>query len=276
VESEQDRNTQRSTLPVDHFHKKSSARVWDYWLGGTDNYQVDRAAGDEFTRLYPDIIDTAQHFRQFLTRAVGYLAGRAKVRQFLDIGTGLPGPPGIRHTHEVAQSVAPTSKIVYVDNDPLVLLYASAWLSNTTPQGTTDYLHADVRDPDQLLAGARATLDFTRPVAVMLLGILGHAAQTFEQMYTITRALVDAVPSGSYLILGDGAETGHPGFREASRRHRYHLRRLDEFRACLIGLEIIEPGLVPVNHWRPATQIAARTALRSFVAVARKPVSHQF
>jgi hypothetical protein len=272
MDGEQSGRTQPSTLPADHFRKKSSARVWDYWLGGTDNYPVDRAAGDEFTRLYPDIIDTAQHCRQFLTRVVTYLAGEAGVRQFLDIGTGLPGPPGIRHTHEVAQSVAPTSKIVYVDNDPLVLLYASAWLTNTTPQGSTGYLHADVRDPDQLVTGAHATLDFSAPIAVILQGILGHAASTFEQMYTITRALLDAVPSGSYLILGDGADTGHPGFREACRRHQYHLRRLDEFRACLIGLEVIEPGLVPVDRWRPApTQTAARTPLRSVVAVARKP-----
>ena len=142
-----------------------SARVWNYWLGGKDNFPVDRAAGDQFREIFPEIVDAARASRGFLTQAVRYLAGEAGIRQFLDVGTGLPT---VDNTHEVAQRVAPDSRIVYVDNDPLVLVHARALLTST-PQGVTDYIDADLRDPDKILQGAAETLDFTQPVAITLL-----------------------------------------------------------------------------------------------------------
>jgi hypothetical protein len=147
-----------------------SARVWNYWLGGKDNYPVDRAAGEQFREIFPEIVDAARTSRQFLTRAVRYLAGVAGIRQFLDVGTGLPTAD---NTHEVAQRVAPDSRIVYVDNDPLVLTHARALLTST-PQGVTENIDADVREPDKIVLAAAKTLDFTQPTALMLLGILGH------------------------------------------------------------------------------------------------------
>src|SRR5882724_10813124 len=147
-----------------------SARIWDYWLGGKDNYPIDREVGDRIADMLPDIVTHARADRMFLGRAVRYLAGEAGIRQFLDIGTGLPT---VDNTHEVAQRVAPESRIVYVDNDPLVLSYARALLTST-PEGTTRYIDADLHDPDKILAGAAGTLDFSQPVAVIMLGILGH------------------------------------------------------------------------------------------------------
>ncbi|HZD13572.1 MAG TPA: SAM-dependent methyltransferase, partial [Pseudonocardiaceae bacterium] len=235
-------------VPDEYFRVKSSARVWNYWLGGKDNYEVDRAAGEEYIRLFPEIVYPARQARQFLIRAVTYLAGEAGVRQFLDIGTGLPT---MRNTHEVAQEIAPQSKVVYVDNDPVVLAHARALLTPTTDEGVVGYLDADVRDPDRILAGASTVLDFGEPVAVMLLGILGHAAATAEQMHTITGRLMAAVAAGSYLVVSDGVDIGHQGQRQAAALHRYHLRTLEEFGACFTGLQLIDPGLVPINSWRP-------------------------
>ena len=147
----------------------NSARIWNYWLGGKDNYPVDRVAGDEYRAIYPEIVDVARASRRFLARAVRFLAGEAGVRQFLDIGTGLPT---VDNTHEVAERVAPDVRAVYVDNDPVVLAHARALLTST--RATTAYVDADLHDPDRILAAAAQTLDLTRPVALMLLGILGH------------------------------------------------------------------------------------------------------
>jgi hypothetical protein len=169
-----------------------SARIWNYWLGGKDNYPVDRAAGDQYREAFPEIVDVARASRQFLTRAVRYLAGEAGIRQFLDVGTGLPTAD---NTHEVAQRVAPQSRVVYVDNDPLVLAHARALLTST-PQGATSYIDADLHEPDKILQGAAETLDFTRPVALMLMGILGHVTD-YDEARSIVRRLLDALPSGS-------------------------------------------------------------------------------
>src|SRR5215208_848013 len=147
----------------------NSARIWNYWLGGKDNYPVDREAGDDYRAIYPEIVDVACASRRFLTRAVRYLAGEAHVQQFLDIGTGLPTAD---NTHEVAQRAAPEARVVYVDNDPVVLAHARALLTST--QGATAFVDADLHDPDTILDAAVRTLDFTRPIGLMLLGVLGH------------------------------------------------------------------------------------------------------
>src|SRR2546423_7262591 len=153
-----------------------SARVWNYWLGGKDNFAADRAVGDQVREIFPDIVEIARVSRAFLARAVEYLAGEAGVRQFLDIGTGLPTAD---NTHQVAQRVDPRSRVVYVDNDPLVLVHARALLTSSA-EGGTDYLDADIHDPDKILQGATGTLDFSQPVALMMLGILGHVTD-FEE-----------------------------------------------------------------------------------------------
>src|SRR5215831_18678307 len=147
-----------------------SARIWNYWLGGKDNYPVDRAAGEEYVKVFPGIVDIARHSRYFLARAVRFLAGDVGIRQFLDVGTGLPTAD---NTHEVAQRVAPESRILYVDNDPLVLAHARALLTSSS-EGLCEYVDADVRDPATILSIAGGVLDFTRPIALMLMGIMGH------------------------------------------------------------------------------------------------------
>src|SRR5712691_8283605 len=173
-----------------------SARIWNYWLGGKDNYQVDRMAGDQFSAIYPGIIDIARADRVFLGRVVRFMAGEAGVRQFLDVGTGLPTAD---NTHQVAQRVAPESRIVYVANDPLVLTHARALLTST-PEGTTDYIHADMHDPGEIIAGARQTLDFDRPIAITMLGVLWHVMDD-DDAYAIVNRLVQAMPSGRYLAI---------------------------------------------------------------------------
>ncbi|WP_433179984.1 SAM-dependent methyltransferase [Actinoallomurus sp. CA-150999] len=228
-----------------------SARIWNYWLGGKDNYPVDRQAGDEFREVFPGIVDAARAVRHFLARAVRHLAGEVGIRQFLDIGTGLPT---VDNTHEIAQRVAPETRIVYVDNDPLVLAHARALLTSTS-EGATDYIDADVRDPDRILEAAAATLDFDRPVGLMLLGIMGHIDDP-EDPHGIARRLLDALPSGSYLVLNDGTNTD-PKRREAHQRYNsggaipYHLRSPEEITRFFDGLELLEPGVVPVSQWRP-------------------------
>ena len=182
-----------SKLPKNYFEKPYSARVWNYWLGGKDNYEVDRTAGDGVIAAYPEITTIARQSRQFLIRVVEHLARDAGVRQFLDIGTGLPN---MQNTHEIAQAVAPESKIVYVDNDPNVLLHAHALMANTTAQGATAYLDADVHDPEAIVTKARATLDFDQPVAVLLFCILGLVTDA-DEIYAIVSRLMQAVPPGS-------------------------------------------------------------------------------
>jgi hypothetical protein len=161
-----------------------SARIWNYWMGGKDNYEVDRTAGDAYITVRPDIVTIAKQSRQFLIRTVRFLAGEAGMRQFLDIGTGLPT---MQNTHEVAQRVAPESRIVYVDNDPLVLAHARALLVNTTPEGVTTYVDADFHHPDLIISDARNVLNFTQPVAVMFMGVLGHVAD-FDELLSICGA----------------------------------------------------------------------------------------
>jgi O-methyltransferase involved in polyketide biosynthesis len=231
-----------------------NARVWDYWLGGRDNFAVDRQVGDEIVRLFPIIRDLARADRRFLIRVVRFLAGEAGIRQFLDIGTGLPTA---NNTHEVAQAVAPESRIVYVDKDPIVLVHARALLTSG-PLGVTEYIDADIHEPDMILAEAARTLDFTQPVAVMLLGILNFVLDNDEAKAIVDR-LMDAVPAGSYLTVGHPTgelSGGHMNEQAVAFWNEHAVppirtRTRAELARLLDGLELLEPGLVSLTQWRP-------------------------
>jgi O-methyltransferase involved in polyketide biosynthesis len=244
-----------------------SARIWNYWLDGKDNYAVDREAGEAYLKVFPGIAVVARSSRGFLTRAVRYLAADAGIRQFLDIGTGLPTAD---NTHEVAQRVAPESRVVYVDNDPLVLAHARALLTSS-PEGGCEYLDADIRDPAAILAAA--ALDFTRPVALMLMGIMGHF--TDSEAYPIVARLLAGLPAGSYFALYDGADTNE-AFNRAQHGYNdsgavpYHLRSPERFERYFEGLKLVEPGVVPVPHWRPDPD-ADPVEIYSYCGVGRKP-----
>lgn len=245
-----------------------TARIWNYLLGGKDNFAADRAVGEQILVGQPALAENARLCRAFLVRAVKYLAGEAGVRQFLDVGTGLPTA---NNTHEVAQRTAPTSRIVYVDNDPLVLTHARALLTSS-PEGVTDYVDADMRDTGTVLHEAARTLDFSQPIAVMFMGVLGHIESDTEAQ-GIVRSVLDAVPSGSYLTMYDGTDTS-PEVVEAARLWnlsavpKYHLRSPATFAEFFQGLDVVEPGVVPVTRWRPDTEMHD---IDQFGAVARKP-----
>ena len=229
----------------------NSARIWNYWLGGKDHYPVDRRAGDAYRAIYPEIVDVARASRQFLGRAVRYLAGEAQVRQFLDIGTGLPT---FNNTHDVAQRVAPDTRVVYIDNDPVVLAHARALLTST--RAVTAYVDADLRDPDRVVAAAARTLDFTRPIGLMLLGILGHIDDD-DEARSIVRRLLGALPAGSYLTICDGTNDLFEAGVEAQRRYNesgampYRLRSAQQIADFFEGTELVEPGVVSCPLWRP-------------------------
>jgi hypothetical protein len=252
-----------------------SARVWNYWLGGKDNYQVDRQVGDDFANLYPDIKLVARQSRAFLKRAVTFLATEQGIRQFLDIGTGMPTA---ENTHQVAQAAAPDSRIVYVDNDPLVLVHARALLTGTK-EGATEYVDANLHEPDKIITAARNTLNFDQPVGLILMNILGHVPD-LEQAVSIVRGLLAKLPSGSYLVTADGTNViDGPAFEDAiavwnaNAPLTYHLRHPDQISRFLEGLEVLEPGLVPCAQWRPALGAGPEElrAVDEYGAVARKP-----
>lgn len=228
-----------------------SARMWNYWLGGKDHYQVDRDAAEAMLAVYPSYGIKARTCRYFLQRAVRFLTVEAGVRQFLDIGTGLPTA---ENTHEVAQRFAPESRVVYVDNDPLVLAHARSLLTSSR-DGVTRYIQADLREPDHILAEARHTLDFQAPIALLLLGVLGHIAD-YEQARAIVGRLVDAVPSGSYFVHCDGTTTNE-AYVKALEDYKdtggipYVPRGHEQVIGYFTGLEMIEPGVVPIHEWRP-------------------------
>ncbi|MEV6396538.1 SAM-dependent methyltransferase [Streptomyces sp. NPDC051907] len=251
-----------------------NARVWNHWLGGKDNYPVDREVGNHVTGLYPSIGLVARADRAFLGRAVTLLAGELGIRQFLDVGTGLPTA---ENTHEVAQRIAPDSRIVYVDNDPIVLAHARALLTGTA-SGATEYIDADAHEPEAIVRSVSPTLDLERPVAVMMLGILNFVLDT-DHARSIVRTLMDAVPSGSYLVLTHPTlELGGEGNAEAMRFWNENAtppirtRSREEFVSFLDGLEVLEPGVVSCARWRhdPATEGQSPTVAQ-FGAVGRKP-----
>jgi O-methyltransferase involved in polyketide biosynthesis len=249
-----------------------SARVWNYWLGGRDNYPVDRAAGDRYREIYPQIVDVARAFRYYLARAVRYLTAEAGIRQFLDVGTGLPTA---ENTHEVAQAIAPDSRIVYVDNDPIVLAHARALLTST-PEGATAYVDADARDTDTILAEAAKILDFSRPIAVMFLMILQYIPDD-EQPQQIVAKLMEAMPPGSYLVQSD--TTGDiDSERVATATARLnarlgpaqlHRRTREQMAAYFTGLDMVEPGLVFLPEWRALANPAHM--IPCYAGVGRKP-----
>jgi O-methyltransferase involved in polyketide biosynthesis len=250
-----------------------SARVWNYFLGGKDNFAADRELAEQIKAVYPEIVEVARVSRAFLGRAVTLLAADAGIRQFLDIGTGLPTA---ENTHEVAQRVDPACRIVYVDNDPLVLAHARALLTST-PAGACDYVDADVRDPEAVLAAAARTLDFTRPVALTMLGILGNVVD-YEQARSIVRRLLDAVPSGSYLVVNDGTNVIDSRARDEATQISidagvpYIARSPEQIAGFFDGLELLEPGVVSTPRWRPhpgTTGLPAQVDV--FCGVGRKP-----
>jgi hypothetical protein len=249
------------------------ARVYDYWLGGKDNFAADRAAGEQAIQAYPDIVYSVRANRAFLGRAVRYLAGEAGIRQFLDIGTGIPAA---NNTHEVAQEVAPGSNVVYVDNDPVVLTHARALLVSGE-QGHTHYIDADLRDTGRILAEAALTLDFSQPVAIMLMAILQHIDEA-EDPYAIVNSLLDAVPPGSYLAIS------HPAADIETKAMAQMAERLNRLMAEKVtfrsraqvarffeGLELVKPGMVRVQEWRPASEIEAKSPAALWGGVGRKP-----
>ncbi|MCT9076162.1 SAM-dependent methyltransferase [Streptomyces fulvoviolaceus] len=257
--------------PVINSGVPHSARIWNYWLGGKDCYEIDREVGDQIASANPAILDIALAQRAFLVRAVEYLVGEAGIRQFLDVGTGLPTA---NNTHEVAQRLVPEARIAYVDHDPVVLVHAEALLTST-PEGATDYIDADLRDPESILEQAAKTVDFTQPIALILLGITAHI--TDDSVYDIVGRLVDALPSGSYLVLCDDTEVLNPQqmhemieqWNEASDNPRVN-RSPEELARFFDGLELLEPGLVSVSRWRPGGSGEQAAEVDDFGGVARK------
>ncbi len=252
-----------------------SARIWDYWLGGKDHFRADRVVGDAVLEAAPYVRDATRAGRAFLTSVVHHLTRDLGVRQFLDIGIGLPASS---NTHEVAQKAAPESRIVYVDNDPIVLAHARALLTST-PEGVTAYIDADVRDTGRILTLAAKTLDFSQPVAVMLLGILLFVPDA-DDPWAITAQLMNALPAGSYLAVShDASDIRAESAATASSRYNQHapaamrLRTAAEFSRFFDGLELTGPGVVPVNHWQPGPPPGTQEeeALPAYAALARKP-----
>jgi S-adenosyl methyltransferase len=255
-----------------------SARIWNYWLGGKDYYPVDKAAGDQYAQLFPGIFDMARASRYFVARVVRFLAGESGIRQFLDIGTGLPSHD---NTHEIAQRVAPESRIVYVDNDPLVLAHARALLTGNAVGGV-DYIDADLAGPQRIVQIAQEKLDFTRPVAIMLMNILGHIGDPAENDDQVARAIVSqlkaALPLGGYLAIDEGHDAD-PAQNAALEQYNssgalpYRPRCREQIVSFFDGLELADPGVVPLNEWRPDHSPFGNGApVPALGGVARKPV----
>jgi S-adenosyl methyltransferase len=250
-----------------------SARIWNYWLGGTDNYPVDQAAGDQFGAIYPGIVDIARADRAFLGRVVRYLAGPAGVRQFLDVGAGLPTAV---NTHEAANQVTPDARTVYVDNDPLVVAHAAALLASGPPSRTY-FVNASMGDPDLVLREAASRLDLTQPVGLTLMGVLGHVTD-YAEAKSIVTGLLAGLPSGSYLAINDSIDTSEAleqalRVYEASGAVPYRTRSRAEFTAYFDGLELVEPGVVLVDDWRPDPGVLRGPEIPQLGAVGRKRAS---
>jgi len=266
----------RARLGIDTT-KPHTARMYDYFLGGKNNFAVDRETAEKILKSWGTVRTATRENRAFLGRAVRYLVAEAGIRQFLDIGTGLPSANNV---HEVAQDGAPSSRIVYVDNDPIVLAHARALLTSS-PEGKTAYIHADLRDPEKIVAdpATRATLDFTKPVALMLVAILHFVPDADEPRRTI-QTLLDALPSGSYLVASHATDEHAPdtlagaGRAYEERGLPGQLRTAEEFADLVFsGLEMVDPGVVLVSDWRPqgAGPRPLASEVNTYGGVARKP-----
>jgi O-methyltransferase involved in polyketide biosynthesis len=249
------------------------ARVYDFWLGGKDNFAADRAMGERTLLAYPNLVYSVRANRAFLARTVRFLTSEAGIRQFLDIGTGIPTA---NNTHEVAQRIAPESRIVYVDNDPVVLSHAKALLKSA-PEGACAYIDSDLRDPEAILAAAADTLDFSQPVAVMLIAVMHFIGDDAQASGIMSRLTAGCVP-GSYVALSHAASD-----IDAAQMAEM-VRRLNESTAekttlrdrpgvtCLFdGLELVEPGVIRAAEWRPDTDLEAASPAALWGGVARKP-----
>lgn len=257
--------------------RPNAARMYDYYLGGSNHFAADRETAQKFLAAAPNTLIAARENRAFLGRAVRYLVAEAGIRQFLDIGAGLPTTSNV---HEVAQAVAPEARVVYGDNDPLVLAYARALL-NSSPEGRTTYIHADLRDPEAILASpaVREVLDFSQPVALMLVAVLHFINDEYKPAQAIA-TLLGALPSGSYLVASHATGEFLPAdAAEATRTYRtsgvpFRVRDASEFTAVAFsGLELVPPGVVLVSEWRPEHRgpRPAPDEVNCYAAVARKP-----
>ena len=273
----------RGTDDVDESGRRSSrvdvrkaypARRYDYWLGGKDNFAADRRSADEVEEVFPTIRLSTIENRRFLQRAAGFLVD-AGIRQFLDIGSGMPADA---NTHEVAQAIAPQSRVVYVDNDPIVVCHARALL-RSSPEGRTNYIEGDLRAPQDILRSPelRATLDMQQPIGLMLLAVL-HFFHDADDPYGLVAQLVAAMPPGSYLVMSHGTYDPLPA--EAISRLeqvnavtavRWRARSRDEFARFFVGLELVSPGIVSIGNWRPAvwSVLPAAEDVVTYGAVAR-------
>jgi hypothetical protein len=248
------------------------ARVYDYWLGGKDNFEADRQAAEAAMAIFPYTVQSARACRRYLARVVRFLAAEAGVRHFLDQG---PRQPAAANLHEVAQAAAPDSRVVYVDNDPIVLVHARALLTSS-PEGETHYVDADLRDTKQVLAQAREMLDFSQPVAVMLLAVL-HFVTDEQDPAEIIRSVMEPLAPGSYLALGHHTADIFPELEEFARylsrlnpEYRATLRTRNQVAALFGDLELVPPGLVQISQWRPDSAYDADLPAALWGGVARK------
>jgi len=248
------------------------ARIYDFWLGGKDNFEVDRAAGKRAAEANPALYEGVRGNRAFLARSVRYLAGEAGVTQFLDLGTGIPAA---NNTHEVAHAVAPGSHVVYVDNDPIVLAHARALLTGV--DGETAYLDADIRDIGKVLEAAARTLDFSRPVGVMMIAVL-HCLTDEDDPWGVVREVMRAVPPGSYLALTHPGNDFHPEAADAMLAklnpmmpQKITFRSREQVLRFFDGLELVEPGLIRAPEWRPDSPDDTANPAEMWAGVARKP-----
>jgi hypothetical protein len=260
-----------------HLDRAHGARIYDYILGGKDNYEMDRQAGDASLGVWPALRIHMQANRAFMHRAGRFLAAERGIRQFLDIGTGIPTKPNL---HEVVQAVAPDARIVYVDNDPIVLAHARA-LMTSTPEGRTAYIDGDMRDPDGILDAPqlRETLDLDQPIGLLLIAML-HFIEDDDEALRVTRRVVDILPSGSYFAATIATDEFAPE-PLAKVREQYHAhgetlrwRTKEQAQRFFEGIELEEPGLVQMHKWRPDPVDVGRIAdsdIAMYGAVGRKP-----
>jgi hypothetical protein len=262
-----------SELPRIDTSEAHIARVYDYWLGGKDNFAVDREVGDKVLEIHPETALSVRANRAFLARSVRYLAAKEGIRQFLDVGTGLPSA---NNTHEVAQAAAPEARVVYVDNDPIVLAHARALLTSS-PEGETGYLDADIKDPDGILAGAAQLLDFTRPVGVMLVAVL-HMLRDEDAPQAIVDRFMAAVPPGSFLVISHlASDIERDTMAEMGRRlnesmtQQFTMRSRAQVTGFFDRLTLVDPGVVLTHEWRPGSGDDASNRGVLWAGVARKP-----